>query len=460
MALTKATYSMIQGAVINVLDYGADPTGVADSTAALQTAMNLTGRMVYLPTGTYKVSATLVPSCAAIVGEGELASIIKPTAAVTTVLSIGTNGPRNLADFGLDGVNTSNATGILLGSSITAVNAQSIYVQRFTGTNAVGIRVGDLLKSTLTKLTAYQCGTGFLVQMVTSALPTTVHLDSCTASASSVYGERVLTGGSILHTNCIFESSSQEGVRIDPTVGDTTEIGYVSCWFESNNGNSNTKYHAVVNTTTRTARAFFSECYFDTNSGGTAAKAIQFTGTGVRSNLNAPTFASSYAGAVSVESSAVLEIGSWNPSFTYSCVINSGGVLTWPEYTVSGLTSAWTSYTPTYASNLGNAAFTFSGAVTTSLAQYKQMGKTLFLNLTWNGTLNAIAPGTLWVSLPSGMLCNNNTTYSPAVVINGAATSGIVRTDGGSNLYFAPAVGSFTAGAAVGGYVSVVIELQ
>ena len=31
MSLTKATYSMIQGAVTNVLDYRADSTGVADS---------------------------------------------------------------------------------------------------------------------------------------------------------------------------------------------------------------------------------------------------------------------------------------------------------------------------------------------------------------------------------------------------------------------------------------------
>lgn len=40
MSLTKATYSMIEGAPVNVLDYGADPTGVADSTAAIQAAIN------------------------------------------------------------------------------------------------------------------------------------------------------------------------------------------------------------------------------------------------------------------------------------------------------------------------------------------------------------------------------------------------------------------------------------
>jgi hypothetical protein len=40
MSLTKATYSMINGAEINVLDYGADPTGLTDSTNAIQAAIN------------------------------------------------------------------------------------------------------------------------------------------------------------------------------------------------------------------------------------------------------------------------------------------------------------------------------------------------------------------------------------------------------------------------------------
>lgn len=59
MALTKVTYSMIEGAPINVLDYGADPTGSSDSTAAIQAALDV-GGMVYLPDGIYKLNSAPV----------------------------------------------------------------------------------------------------------------------------------------------------------------------------------------------------------------------------------------------------------------------------------------------------------------------------------------------------------------------------------------------------------------
>ena len=55
MALTKATYSMIQGAAYNVLDFGADSTGVASSVTAFNNAM-ANGGTVYVPTGTYNLN--------------------------------------------------------------------------------------------------------------------------------------------------------------------------------------------------------------------------------------------------------------------------------------------------------------------------------------------------------------------------------------------------------------------
>jgi hypothetical protein len=59
MALTKVSYSMIEGATANVLDFGADSTGVADSTAAIQAAIDSGAGSVYVPAGTYKVTSTI-----------------------------------------------------------------------------------------------------------------------------------------------------------------------------------------------------------------------------------------------------------------------------------------------------------------------------------------------------------------------------------------------------------------
>lgn len=58
MSLTKVSYSMIQGAPANVLDYGADPTGTSDSAAAIRAAAK-TGRKLYFPAGTYRVDSSI-----------------------------------------------------------------------------------------------------------------------------------------------------------------------------------------------------------------------------------------------------------------------------------------------------------------------------------------------------------------------------------------------------------------
>lgn len=55
MSLTKVSYSMIQGAPVNVLDYGADPTGIADSTPAFSAAQ-LVSKNLRIPSGTYSLN--------------------------------------------------------------------------------------------------------------------------------------------------------------------------------------------------------------------------------------------------------------------------------------------------------------------------------------------------------------------------------------------------------------------
>lgn len=70
MALTKVSYSMIEGAVANVLDFGAVGDGVTNDTAAIQAAINAANG-VFFPSGNYLVNAQIdLKSDLLLFGEG------------------------------------------------------------------------------------------------------------------------------------------------------------------------------------------------------------------------------------------------------------------------------------------------------------------------------------------------------------------------------------------------------
>ena len=64
MSLTKVSYSMIEGALVNVLDFGADPTGATASDTAIAAAIAYAVAnkqpTVFLPEGKYLVQSTIV----------------------------------------------------------------------------------------------------------------------------------------------------------------------------------------------------------------------------------------------------------------------------------------------------------------------------------------------------------------------------------------------------------------
>jgi parallel beta-helix repeat protein len=114
---------------LSVKDFGATGDGSTDDTTAIQNALNAgTGRSVYFPAGTYRISTTLVVKTkTTLIGEGMNKSIIKLTsgfgAGVTGIRNDITSGTVNvyydtdLEFFGLtfDGNNNSTRTGELIG---------------------------------------------------------------------------------------------------------------------------------------------------------------------------------------------------------------------------------------------------------------------------------------------------------------------------------------------------------
>lgn len=75
MSLTKVSYSMIDGAFINALDYGAIGDGVTNNTAAIQAAIDaaaVDGKTVYVPAGRYVHTGTIVlKNSVNLFGEGD-----------------------------------------------------------------------------------------------------------------------------------------------------------------------------------------------------------------------------------------------------------------------------------------------------------------------------------------------------------------------------------------------------
>lgn len=160
MALTKVSYSMIEGQYVNALDFGADPTGGSDSYQALQDAIDAAeGRVVYVPEGTYLVSNTLSYNTAAtfgftspgikIVGDGMTKTFFDHRAANKPLFDIdsGTHGGSYTAAMGavlcefaiINTASTAGSVGIrLLNSYETDIH--HLYIK---GMNSHGIEMAN-----------------------------------------------------------------------------------------------------------------------------------------------------------------------------------------------------------------------------------------------------------------------------------------------------------------------------
>jgi hypothetical protein len=111
MALTKVTYSMIQSAPANIVDFGADPSGLTDSTTAIQAALSSGAATIFAPAGTYLFTALNIPENVSFVGEGSTQTILQTG---TSGNAITFDGAYNTQLHGF----TLNQTGIVQGTGL------------------------------------------------------------------------------------------------------------------------------------------------------------------------------------------------------------------------------------------------------------------------------------------------------------------------------------------------------
>lgn len=144
MALTKATYSLIAGSPLNVLDFGAVGDGVANDTAAFVSAA-LAGKQIYVPVGTYLVSHSNVV-CAdgtEFFGEGTLKDLSKPIVTANNPNFGFIRVTKNNKISGLTFVGDDNKLFAVVGQSSTARGTvENIHVSNIT-TRKCGIFITE-----------------------------------------------------------------------------------------------------------------------------------------------------------------------------------------------------------------------------------------------------------------------------------------------------------------------------
>lgn len=251
MSLTKVTYSMINGSPVNVLDYGADPTGVSDSSAAFALAVT-TGRAIYAPVGVYKTSFSL-GNGQAIYGDGPVKTVFTVPVGASYVIKIDA---------------TSSAKQFCSISNLSLQNITAIpYIVGILFNSASVADINDYHTMTNLLVDAFDRGVEVLGRHILCSwtnvriINSNIGVNASTDNTSPAFNLNQFS-------NCFFNLSRDEGFKL---VGQSIANSFYSCNFERNN---------TLNTPNRSAvyiedsqNIAFRGCYFEDNGWEIAANA-------------------------------------------------------------------------------------------------------------------------------------------------------------------------------------------
>lgn len=245
MSLTKVTSTMINQAVANIVDYGADNTGEVDSTDAIQAAIDSGAGEIYIPPGQFKVTDTIQVGKSKIIGAGISTRI--NSSSTTDTFRIGWPEPTGgistggevsslllelsaSAAVGIRLMETQNATvrDVYISSGIGRPNTQigiildggdvSNYFNHIQNVNCVGVDIGY-------KFTA--SGSGYATSSTfidCSALCYTDNTNSIGIAFSGNHGQdSIFIGGNL--------ESCKKGIRMATDVDWETYRTQGTSWF-------------------------------------------------------------------------------------------------------------------------------------------------------------------------------------------------------------------------------------
>jgi hypothetical protein len=220
MSLTKATYAMVDGAPLNVLDFGAIGNGIADDTAAFQAAINA-GRSIYIPAGTYVITTIFVPYDRTIIGAGRTATFITSVSNQPMInLGAPSSAKTQMSNFTIQGSNNPAFTN-QHGLSFPATAGSGVYDSVFSdmeirlcGGNGIDIKIQA----------------GSFAGMFYCSFNDVKVQDNLGYGANFQGG---LFNGTVF-TNCIFNSNGLGGVYYHDMTSQTQAQNYINCYFEAN----------------------------------------------------------------------------------------------------------------------------------------------------------------------------------------------------------------------------------
>lgn len=303
MPLTKVSYSLIDGASVNVKDFGAVGDGSTDDTSAIQAAIdyctNLSNRKqtLYFPAAnagaTYKITAPLVISGRLnIVGDGEF---------TTTIYAVGLSAGQFILDFnnlasdviytgGLQNItvrsDNSLPTGIRLNNSSywTLKNVQLYELAVGTYITGTGCFSNFFERVTCYDITSY----GFQFDNFTGGGQ--YQFIGCTFTGNiGFYVTPTTVTDSLAFYNCNFEQCVNNDIYINGTVSGLTVSG---CRSEGLNGNNS--FYIDPPPTQFVRGISISSCFWSSDSGN--AYPIQIGGSG--GEIRGFTISGNYAGYI------------------------------------------------------------------------------------------------------------------------------------------------------------------
>lgn len=270
MALTKVSYSMIQGAVANVLDFGASPSASASvNAAAIQAAINSGANNVFIPGGSYNVSSTiLIANKNGFVLQGAADSSTNLTWTGTaggTLMTLRGSMFCAIHDLWLNGNASAGVCLYMPGYNADAVTDTYVNTQHDIArcrigsavAGSIGVQLGTTTGSQLDNISFYKCffeNSGKHVT-VTNQVSLNFTFNDCVFSGYNVtpttVGVDIISGGLVNFNNCQYLSAASTA-HVRRSIQGAT-VNFINCemessspWFVAADDTASANYYPVT----------------------------------------------------------------------------------------------------------------------------------------------------------------------------------------------------------------------